>query len=231
MRDGRNMRSKSIWAVILLALCSCVLGCSNTSKSSDSTSRLASTATSAPQATGSSSTTSSTETGSSTRTTSGHSGAKAGAPKDFNDGDNDAGGDDDLEILDFGHAASIAQTRIITSLVKRYYAAAAADEGRVICRLLYSLYSEVIVENNGRPPGPPSLRGKTCTVVLSKIYAQQHKQMAADVATLHVIGVRVEGKKALALLHFAGKEEPRHIEIHKEFGTWKIDALLDAPMP
>jgi hypothetical protein len=151
--------------------------------------------------------------------------------KDSNDGDRDPNSNDDNEILKYGHAANRRDEKEITSLVEHFYAAAAADNGSKACALIFSIQAELIPEEYGKTPGPPSLRGKTCAVVLQKFYRQLHRQMAADVTTLKVTGVRIEGKKGYALLRLRGLSEPRALPLHIEFGVWKIFAMLDNGMP
>ncbi len=142
--------------------------------------------------------------------------------KPDNDGDGDNGSDDDR----WGSAASATDRRAVVRLVKHYYAVAAAGEGARGCALIYSLLAEEIPELYGEPPGPPSLRGGTCSAVMYKVFRQKHRLLAADVATIDVIGVRVKRLRGLALLRFKGSPE-RDIPVHREHGAWRIDALLD----
>jgi predicted small lipoprotein YifL len=133
-------------------------------------------------------------------------------------------------IVDFGQPASAANRQTIVALVRRYYMAAAAEDGAKACPLIYSLFEEAIAEDYGQPPGPPSLRGKTCPVVMSKLFKQQHKQEATDLATLRVTGVRVDRKRGVVLLSF--KENPRrYLHVQLEHGTWKINSLTDVEVP
>jgi hypothetical protein len=142
--------------------------------------------------------------------------------KPDNDGDGDNGNDDDR----WGSATSATDRRAVVSLVKHYYAVAAAGDGARGCALIYSLLAEEIPELYGEPPGPPSLRGGTCAVVMSKVYRQKHRQLVAKIATIDVIGVRVKRLRGLALLRFKGSPE-RDIPVHREHHAWRIDALLD----
>ena len=75
---------------------------------------------------------------------------------------------DDNSIHFFGHAAGAAEERTATAFVKRYYAAAAAGNGARACSLLSTEIAGSVVEQYGRPPGPPGLRGTSCAVVMSK---------------------------------------------------------------
>jgi hypothetical protein len=188
---------------------------------------------------GSTSTASSDVSGSSSTTITGQSDSTTATPgvvgdgrsKDANDGDEDPKSDDDTGILDYGQQAKPATARLITALVEHYYSAAAADNGGVACSLLYSLLEESIPEDYGQPPGPPSLRGKTCAVVMTKLYKQRLGLLVKESARLEVTSVRVDGKKADVLLHFDTTSEPRYIPAHLEFGKWKIDSMFDDNLP
>lgn len=137
---------------------------------------------------------------------------------------------DDNNVRGFGHAASRAGRHAITALTKRYYAATAADDGANACSMMASALAKAIPEDQGRPPGPPYLRGKTCAVVMSKLFKQYHRQLAAYVATLDVDGVRISGGRGLAVLRFTTLPG-RQIAVEREHGVWKIDALLDEELP
>jgi hypothetical protein len=150
---------------------------------------------------------------------------------DSDDKDNDANSDDDIVVLNYGHAARAADERAITTLVNRYYAAAAADDGAKTCSMLYSILAEAVPEEYGQEPAPPALRGTTCAVVMSKLFRQRHRQFAAEAAALEVTSVRVKGTRGLAVLRFATTPEPRKISVRREHGVWKIKELLDSGMP
>jgi hypothetical protein len=146
---------------------------------------------------------------------------------DSNDGDNDPNSDDDSAILDYGHAASEPEKHAITALVARYYAAAAADDGASACTLIYGIVVETIPESYSLSP---ELAGGTCAAVMSNVFKQRHKQLAAEAAALKVTEVRVEGKKGLALMYFGATPES-HIYVHREDGAWKVESLFAAGMP
>jgi len=136
---------------------------------------------------------------------------------------------DDDPIRHYGHAASAADERAVTGLVKRYYAAAAAGDGAKACSLIYSLFAKSIVEDYGRPPGPPALRGKTCGAVMSKLFKQRRRQREADNATLKVTGMRVEGNQAYVLLS-ATTMPVGYTVVKRERDAWKMNAFLGGPM-
>jgi hypothetical protein len=164
-------------------------------------------------------------------TTTSHGTTTTSHGKDAADGDNDPNSEDDKNILAYGHAANAADMRTIATLVRRYYAAAAADNGTTACSLLFTLLAEVIPEDYGQAPGPPSLRGKTCAVVMTKLFKQQHQLLSTNVAMLKVTGARIGEKRGFALLLLGKTHEQRYIPVHREFGVWKVNSLLDSGLP
>jgi hypothetical protein len=138
-----------------------------------------------------------------------------------NDGDNN---DDDAHILNYGHAPSAVERAELTSLVRSYYAAAAAENGAKACWMLYPLISETLAEDYGHSP---ALRGTTCAAVLAKLLKRRHQLLVAQSDTLKVYAVRVKGERALALLTFAVLAEMRQMLERRVGGTWKIAALSD----
>lgn len=142
-----------------------------------------------------------------------------------NDRDNDGDhNNDDENVLAYGHAAGAIDRRSSVALVTRYFAAAAAEDGATGCRLLTPIIAGTVAETDGHSPG---LRGKTCAVVLSKLFKLHHRLLAEKNATLKIIKVRVLGDKALAVLEFPTIPEVRLIAERRVAGTWKLLYLLD----
>lgn len=162
-----------------------------------------------------------------------HSGAGAGAASGAvnssthkNDRDNDGDeNDDDGRYLYYGHAADAADRRVSTALITRYFAAAAAENGARACALLVPLLTESVVEENGHSP---ALRGRTCAVVMSKLFKLHHRLLAEKSASLRVIAVRVEGYKGLVIFEFPEIPEVRLIAERRVHGTWRVMGLLDS---
>jgi hypothetical protein len=153
-------------------------------------------------------------------------------PRDSDDGDNDPNSEDDNPILDYGHTAGTAEKKAVTELIEHYYAAVAIGDGAKACSLIVRRVAEKVAEEYGQPPGPSSLRGKTCTAVMSKLFRLRRRQLAAAIPTLELTGVRIEGGDGLALLRFATTPEPRKIAVSRErSGAWKIKELFDSGMP
>jgi hypothetical protein len=137
--------------------------------------------------------------------------------------------DNENEAL--GHPADAADAQAVTTLMRRYYATAAAGDGAEACRLMYLPFAESIAGDYGGPSGPPGLRGGTCTEVMSKLFKRSRGRLSADSATLRVATVRVDRNRGFARLGFLGRKPGRYILVHRERGTWKIDMLLDGGRP
>jgi hypothetical protein len=167
-----------------------------------------------------------------TETASASTASTTGAPredrdKDYGDGDGDGYFDhDDYDTVNYPQTADATDTQAVTALVKRYFKAAAAADGATGCSLIYSLFAETIPETLGLPPsGTPSLYGKTCAVVMTKLFKQNHRRLVAETATLQVAAVRVNRMRGFALLHFNGIPA-QSIQLHLERGVWKINETL-----
>jgi hypothetical protein len=135
---------------------------------------------------------------------------------------------DDGPLINYGHKASAADQRMITALVTHYYAAAAHDDGARACSLLYLPSAKTVEEDYNNVPR--SMNAKTCDLVMSKLFKQNHHQGVIDHATLKVLRVRVEYYEALALVHFATWPAARQIIAEREGDTWKI-LELDQTLP
>jgi hypothetical protein len=142
-----------------------------------------------------------------------------------NDRDNDGDhNDDDSGVLYYGRAADAADRNASIALVRRYFAAAAAEDGATACSLLVPFIAESVVEDDGRSPG---LRGGTCAAVMSKLFRRRHRLLALKNDTLRVLEVRVAGGKALAVLDFPSIPEVRQLVERRVGGRWRLLVLLD----
>jgi hypothetical protein len=149
--------------------------------------------------------------------------ASQSAPKHDRDDDSDHN-DDDARALDYGHAAVGAERQAITNLLIDYYAAAAAADGARACALLMPFVAESVAENYGNSPG---LQGKTCAVVISKLFKQKHQVLSGESATLKVYSMRVGEERALTLLSFSTLPEVRAITARRDGNRWKVLDVLD----
>jgi hypothetical protein len=139
--------------------------------------------------------------------------------------DVDGDGDNNEDDYRYGRAAGTAEMQAVTELVKRYYVAAASDEGARACTMIYSIFAEEIPEVYGE--GPPALRGDSCAVVMNKWFKMHHRELTTDLTEFAVTAVRVKALHALALLGFK-RTPPHDIRVHLEHGVWKIDEPLDS---
>jgi hypothetical protein len=154
-------------------------------------------------------------------------------PRDVdNDADHGKGGHfdaDDRAVLGFGRAASPADRRAIAALVERYYRVAAARDGARGCAMIVASLSKSLPEVLGGPAGLSYLSGKTCAQVLTKVFRQNHRQMAVFATGLRVSAVRMRGREAIVVMTFR-RLPARQLRVVREDGAWKIGALLDAEL-
>jgi hypothetical protein len=140
--------------------------------------------------------------------------------------DRDHDDDHNNDDYAYGHRAGAVDTREVTRLLKRYYTAAVADNGKRGCSLIYSNLVKEIPYFYGNSPNYPALRGKTCAAVMSKVFRPHRRRLIVDLATLEVTELRVKGPEGLALLSFRGMPH-RNILVYHEGNVWKINELLD----
>jgi hypothetical protein len=173
-----------------------------------------------------------------------HASSEAAAPyptstPDFTkadaDKDNDIGAAADdsnnNRVFDYASPANPTDKRAITGLVKRYYAAAGAEDGTRACSMLYSTFAESVPEDYGRSAGPPYLRGgKTCAAVMVLLFKHLHHQLSVEIPKLKVTHVRLQQHHGLAALSFGALPE-RQILVGREGHNWKIEMLLDSELP
>lgn len=141
--------------------------------------------------------------------------------KGFHDGD-------DNSVLRYGHRAHGAERKEIVSVVNRYFAAAAAEDGAMGCSLTFSLVADALPEDYGHAPGPLYLRGdKNCRVILTAIFKHQHSELVQPVK---VTEVRVSQRRGLAVLG-SPTLPASETELRDELGSWKIDRVLSQRLP
>jgi hypothetical protein len=178
-------------------------------------------------------------TGATSQASSAATGTSSGATttgshfNDAEDGDERTPTDnnDDSLVLEYGHVANAADRLAVTAFVKRYYAAAAAADGATVCPMLVPYIVEIVPYDYAPAAGPPSLRGKPCAVVMSKLLERHHRRLVVDLAGLEVTAVRVAGSKAFALLAFTTTPERRFISVVRERSTWKMEEVIDGSFP
>ena len=148
------------------------------------------------------------------------------------DGDNDidtlgSGPDYDNDaVLGYGPPADTADRRVIVSLLKRYYAVAAAGDGAKACSMLDPLVAEEIVEEHHNGKGPSSLRGSTCAQIISKLFKRHHRELAKDVAEFRVTTMELRGNRGLVLMPYSTANETQVI-VRRDNGVWRMDEPID----
>jgi hypothetical protein len=210
---------KSLLALFAIALLSVsVIACGGASKGTGSTSRDSSNAAA---------------TGGTPATTPSSTATTEASAADAVDGDFVTPQDrnDDGEVLEYGHPAGPADKQTVTAIVKRYLAAAAAEDGATACSLIISNLAKLIPKNYGRPQDSSYMLGKTCAMVMSKLFKHFHQELVTQAAGLEVTSVRVRGNNADALLAFRTMPELWYMTAEREGVVWKINELIDAKFP
>jgi hypothetical protein len=135
-------------------------------------------------------------------------------------------------VLELGHAAGAADNRAVTELVKRYYAAAAAQDGDGACSMIVRTLADAMAEDYGHGSAGPAYlsAGKTCPTVMVLLFRHFQRHLALEVPLLTVSRVRISGRQGLAILTFRAMPE-RQIPVTKEGRSWKIATLLDSELP
>jgi hypothetical protein len=144
---------------------------------------------------------------------------------------------DDYPLTEYGHVATVADEREIASLVQRYYAAAAAVDGRKACSLLYSRLARdpsstktVPEDRFSYPVHVHVSAGESCAKVTSRLFRSRHHSLEEEALTLRVTAVRTGGVHGVAVLGF--KTVPEHwIPVLRDHGVWKIHTLLAMLLP
>lgn len=153
-----------------------------------------------------------------------------------NDGDSDdqypprahAELDNESVLNVYKHTADASETSAISDTVKRYYAAASAEKGEIVCSLLYRDFAAQL-GGGRRQSGSSALQA--CAMAVARQLANQHKQlMTQEVSTMTVTGARLNGDIGLALLGFRHMPE-NVILIEREGRVWKVGQLFGDELP
>jgi hypothetical protein len=134
---------------------------------------------------------------------------------------------DDRATFAYGHAPDAAVQSTIIETVKRYYAAAAADEGEAACRMLPAAIAGSVAESYGQG-GPSYLHGaKTCGAVLTLLFRHAHEELMEAV---DIVEVRVDHAEAQVVLS-SRKMRASSIFLIRYRNAWKVRELLGQPLP
>lgn len=121
--------------------------------------------------------------------------------------------DSDDGIRFSGRAASAPVERTIESIVGRYYAGIATNDGAQACSLLDQSMLSGYVD-------------QSCAATLPATFEKAFGRTPSELTAVKVTSVRVDGDKALAFLRLA-TSEVRLIPLEREGGVWKLNGLLD----
>jgi hypothetical protein len=150
-----------------------------------------------------------------------------GGPSPVRDVGDDKDGDNDNErVRKRGRSVSATERQAIEAVVKRYYAAAADDDGPTACWLIYRTFAKAIPEEYGRPSGPPGLRGNTCATVMTKLFREEHARLVADLDAT-VTDIRATAGTAVVLLYYNNTKPEHTTSVQLEGSVWKISTLID----
>lgn len=143
--------------------------------------------------------------------------------------------DDEQEmVVASRHPASAVDAQTIAAVVKRYYAAATAEDGVRGCALLSTALARSVAEQqpvDERRPGHAGQGPRTCPPALSRLFNRQHRYLLGeDAKTMVVTGVHVSGAVGFVTLGFRTAPESELL-LQRELGTWKLNALFDSPLP
>jgi hypothetical protein len=123
-----------------------------------------------------------------------------------------------------GYKTNPADAQSVRIMVKRYYAAAAANDGARACSLFQKTFATSIPEDYGQPPGPAYLRGRTCAVVMSKFF-RHLASVKRCLSGVRVMEVRMVGTEAAALLRIPtiGDSE---LLLRRDGDSWKVSKMF-----
>lgn len=138
-----------------------------------------------------------------------------------NDQDNN---NDDGHVLNYGQPAIGDTRQAIASLVTNYYSASAHEKGQAACDLLVPVVAEALPEDYGHLP---SLRGRKCGTVLTKLFAQHHHVLAGESTSLRFVAIRVGEGHALVVMSFANLPEVRQMTLRGTGTHWQILNVMD----
>jgi hypothetical protein len=135
------------------------------------------------------------------------------------DGDNN---DDEYDIRRYGHAANAADRRAIATVIERYHAATAAEDGSKACPLLTAALAKAMA-------GQASSEGvasRACEEAVTKLLTQLAGHSDANLPTIDVTLVRVRRGEARAMVRLPSGEE-RYVPLTRQADAWKVAALFD----
>jgi hypothetical protein len=126
------------------------------------------------------------------------------------------------------HQPTLTERRQLTTLVTEYYAAMAAADGTKACKLMNPTLEAAIPEDYGQDPGPRYSRGKTCPVVMAKVFVHTyHGASRADIVASSIVGFLLYAKEGLVQVS-SGVNPHGEITVsrNRATGPWHIGTLI-----
>ncbi len=136
--------------------------------------------------------------------------------------------EDDIRTLTIGRRADAPEALAIASVVERYFAAAASDDGRAACSLMAPSFERAVPEDYGRSALGPRGVAAGCAQVASTLFAREARQLSGKVA---VTGVRLQGSgEGLALIG-SPTMPASTFAVQRDSDRWRIDSLIGVALP
>lgn len=135
--------------------------------------------------------------------------------------------EDDKTVFAYGHRSSAAQAKAIASVVKRYFAYAAAGDGSGACSLLLPSIAGSMSEAYGQGAGSSSPSAKTCQALLTGLFKASREELSEAIT---VVEVRVKGVNSQVVI---GSRKMRSAStiLTRQGGVWKIEQVLGRTLP
>jgi hypothetical protein len=148
-----------------------------------------------------------------------------------------ADSNDDYPLSAFGRRADAADRKEISSVVERYYAAAAAHDGRRACQMVTAHLrshpgsTRTVPEDRfSVTPHPHVSPGESCARVASDLFTRNDVELHGRPKAVQVTVVRTHGSHGLAIMALRATPE-RWIPVVREHGVWRVAALLGGTVP
>ncbi len=135
---------------------------------------------------------------------------------------------DDRATFAYGHTASAAEARAIASVVRAYYAAAAAGNGAAGCKVLLAGFAGSLAEAYAEVSGPPYLRGaRTCAAVMSALFRHFRPELEEAIT---VVEVRVADGRAQVIVG-SRRMRASSISLVRSDGAWRVNEIIGQALP
>jgi hypothetical protein len=134
--------------------------------------------------------------------------------------------EDDSQFLERGQPASARERAEIVALVRRYYRYAAAANGKAACAVLYSATATEVIEERD----DWGVRGKTCPVLMTKIFRRLHARIEADLRSMKIVRVRTDRLDGYIVMRVPGSTISHEFSLRRVGRLWQIGQVIDRNM-